>query len=112
MSGYLHSDFPLALLKLQYDVTLEVKPLTQEHRDVDQFTRWHGACLVLSQNKEGSFKLLIAPSMVATGISNESEATKAASLSVNAALPLRFDAGSASQSEKSSPPQTDWIRES
>ena len=31
MSGYLHSDFPLALLKLQYDVTLEVKPLTQEH---------------------------------------------------------------------------------
>ena len=31
MSGYLHSDFPVALLKLQYDVTLEVKPLTQEH---------------------------------------------------------------------------------
>ena len=71
-----------------------------------------GACLVLSQNKDGSFRLLIAPSMVAIGISNESEVTKSESLSVNAALPLRFDAGSASQSEKSSPPQTDWIRES
>ena len=38
------------------------------------------------------------PPMVVSGISNESEATKAASLSVNAALPLHFDAGSASQS--------------